>query len=120
MSQTALFSLLEDVVKDHPTYKFPIQGIQPELTSLYFGQKNFDSICASILLKLKRKHSKVIPHLFYLALDKTFPNGLNDVDLLEADVYMEKIEDLINFLSRLNITRVPLNSPDGYMISEMS
>jgi hypothetical protein len=121
MYQTGLYSLLNDIIEDHPTFAFPVSHIQPELLSLYLKQTQFDEICANILIKLNRKYrSKVISHTFFLLLDKFFPAQLSVIDELEPSVYQDKIEEFIEFLSRIRITRISLDSPDGLLMKEMN
>jgi hypothetical protein len=118
--RTGIFTLLNEIIKDHTTYSFPVNSIQRDLTTLYFNQNNFDNICASITLKLKRKHGKLITHIFFLCLDRTFPNELSSIETLDPNLYFDKIEDFIELLGRIRITRIPKDSPDGLMMAEMN
>lgn len=113
-------NFLEDIRVDHPTYSFPVSSFQRDLTDLYFSQHNFDNIIAGIVIKLSRKHGKIITHIFFLCLDKVYPNQLSNIEELDPDEYFNKIEEFIDLLGRIRITRIPKNSPDGLMLSEMS
>lgn len=119
MNNTGIYYLLNEIVKDHTTYSFPISSVNRDLNQLFFNQKSFDNLCASIFLKLKRKHGKMVAHIFYLSLDRVFPKQLMEIDSIPPSKYCDKIEELILLLHNIRITRIPKDSPDGIMMQEM-
>lgn len=117
--QQSVSGLLEDIVKDNPTYKFPIESIYKELLALFVEPQEFDYFIIMSFRKLKRDFGDVIAHVFLQTAElklEALPLQLSNLTLEE---YQSKIEGFITCLENINITRIDRNSSDGEMLSVM-
>ena len=80
MEQQKLIPLLQSVVQDNPTYKFPIEIITKELTSLFLEPLEFDYFTMMSYRKLKREYGETVAHIFLSTLDLK-------LQLKERDIY---------------------------------
>lgn len=91
----------------------------PELTRLYLNQDDFNKIISTIYEKLYTNNSQVIAQTFIYCLQKVFPMDEHIVDSIEEQAYYEYVEELIDLLQQVKITRIEKKSADGVMMSAM-
>ena len=115
----AISPLLESVVRDNPTFKFPIEYINKELTSMFLEQVEYDYFMIQSYRKLKREYGGTIAHIFLSTLEMKMGTKEKDVYGLSLQEYQSKMENFLSTLERLYITRVDKKSPDGEMMSAM-
>ncbi len=114
-----LYKLLKYVVKDNPTYNFPSSTIINELTRLYLNQNDFNNIVSIIYEKLYTNNSEVVSQTFIHCLQRVFPMDESIIDSIPEEKYYAYVEELIDLLQSVKITRVDKRSADGVMISAM-
>jgi hypothetical protein len=117
--KTEISPLLESVVKDNPTYPFPVNAIREELIQLYINQDEFEYFMMQSFKKLKREYHIVFGNIFLTTLEQVLDTIDVDPHTLPKQVYQEKIDYFISILENLNITRVEKKSPDGELLSAM-
>jgi hypothetical protein len=120
MEQQALIPLLESVVRDNPTYKFPIEVISKELTSMFLEPLEFDYFTIQSYRKLKREFGETIAHIFLSTLDLKLNLKERDIYTLSTAEYQAEMENLLTTLENLYITKVDKRSSDGEMMSAMA
>jgi len=111
--------LLESVVRDNPTFKFPIEFINKELTNMFLEQVEYDYFMIQSYRKLKKEYGETIAHIFLSTLEMKMGTKEKDVYGLSLQEYQNKMENFLSTLERLYITRVDKKSPDGEMLSAM-
>jgi hypothetical protein len=115
----AISPLLESVINDNPTYKFPIEFINKELTNMFLEPMEYDYFMIQSYKRLKREYGETIGHIFLQVAEmKMTTPGVNIYDLT-VQQYQSKMEDFLSTLENLYITKVDKKSPDGEMMSAM-
>lgn len=109
--------LIEDIVRDNHTFKFPLHEIQFELSMALVAQEEFFYLIQQANEKLKKKYIQMTSYIFLALVQMEFEE--EQAESLPLDVYMSKMEKLIIKLSKISITRIPIDSPDYEIISEM-
>lgn len=117
--QQSVSGLLEDIVKDNPTYKFPIESINKELMALFIEPLEFDYFIIQSFRKLKRDFGDVIAHIFLQTLELKLNMKPNEIAQLTLEEYQTKIEIFISSLENIYITKIDKKSGDGEMMSVM-
>jgi hypothetical protein len=117
--QTEISPLLEDVVRDNPTYPFPVMTIREELLQLFINQYEFEYFMMQAFKKLKSEHHIVFANVFLTTLEQILDTLAVDPHNLPNEVYQEKIDYFISVLEVLQVTRIEKNSPDGELLSAM-
>lgn len=120
MEQQKLIPLLQSVVQDNPTYKFPVETISKELTSMFLEPLEFDYFTIQSYRKLKREFGDTVAHIFLSTLDLKLQLKERDIYTLPIHQYQEEMENLLTTLENLYITKVDKNSSDGEMMSAMA
>jgi len=120
MEQKSLIPLLADVVRDNPTFKFPVEIIVKELTSMFLEPLEFDYFAIQSYRKLKREYGDTIAHIFLTTLEIKLSIKERDIYSLSAQEYQTEIENFISSLENLYITKIDKKSSDGEMMSAMS
>lgn len=120
MEQQALYPLLESIVQDNTTYKFPVETISKELTSMLLEPLEFDYFTMMSYRKLKREFGNTIAHIFLSTLEMKLRLKERDIYNLPTNEYQAEIENFISTLENLYITKIEKNSPDGEMMSAMA
>jgi hypothetical protein len=120
MEQKSLIPLLADVVRDNPTFKFPIEIIIKELTSMFLEPLEFDYFAIKSYRKLKREYGDTVAHIFLTTLEIKLSIKERDIYSLSAQEYQTEMENFLSTLENLYITKIEKNSPDGEMMSAMS
>ena len=120
MEQQKLIPLLQSVVQDNPTYKFPIEVISKELTSMFLEPLEFDYFTIQSYRKLKREFGDTIAHIFLSTLDLKLQLKERDIYTLSIQEYQAEIENFLTTLENLYITKVDKKSSDGEMMSAMA
>jgi len=120
MEQKSLIPLLADVVRDNPTFKFPVEIIVKELTSMFLEPLEFDYFAIQSYRKLKREYGDTIAHIFLTTLEIKLNIKQRDIYSLSAQEYQTEIENFISSLENLYITKIDKKSSDGEMMSAMS
>jgi len=120
MEQQKLIPLLQSVVQDNPTYKFPIEIITKELTSLFLEPLEFDYFTIQSYRKLKREYGETVAHIFLSTLELKLNLKERDIYTLSTQEYQTEIENFLSTLENLYITKVSKNSSDGEMMSAMA
>lgn len=120
MEQQALIPLLEDVVRDNPTYKFPMESIMKELTSMFIEPLEFDYFTVQSYRKLKSEFGETIAHIFLSTLELKLNLKERDIHSLSTQEYHTEMENFLSTLENLYITRVDKKSSDGEMMSAMA
>ena len=120
MEQHKLMPLLQSVVQDNPTYKFPVETINKELTSLFLEPLEFDYFIIQSYRKLKREFGSTIAHIFLSTLELKLNIKERDIYTLSTAEYQVEIENFLTTLENLYITKVDKKSSDGEMMSAMA
>ena len=116
----AIFNLLDDVIKDNPTFKFPVEDIRQELNQMLTNQIEFDYFFRQAYTKIKSNYSSAFLFTFVNTCEMILKISNNDFyDMTEIE-YQMKIDELITTLEALKITRIEKDSPDGEMMSIMT
>jgi len=111
--------LLESIVKDNHTFKFPIHSIGKELINMFVSQDDFDYFVRQSYKKLHSEYGSTIGHIFLTTLEMKLDLKNTDMYSLPLHEYQDRIEVLIQSYENLHITKVDRNSPDGEMMSAM-
>ena len=119
MTKPALTPLLESVVRDNPTFKFPIEAINKELTSMFLEPLEFDYFMIQAYRKLKREYGSSMGHIFLQHIEIKMRVRERDIYTLTLTEYQSEMEEFLSSLDNLYITRIDKNSPDGEMMSAM-
>jgi hypothetical protein len=115
----AITPLLESVIQDNPTYKFPVESIVKELTNMFIEPLEFDYFTIQAFRKLKREYGETIAHIFLTTLDLKMKLKERDIHSLSVQQYQSEMEEFLYSLERLYITKVDKSSPDGEMMTAM-
>jgi hypothetical protein len=118
-TKTEITPLLQDVIRDNPTYPFPVNAIREELIQLYVNQDEFEYFMMQSFKKLKKEYHIVFANVFLTTLEQSLDTVGTDPHTLPKHVYQQKIDYFISILEDLNITRVEKKSPDGELLSAM-
>jgi predicted hydrocarbon binding protein len=116
---TSIFPLLESVVQDNPSYKFPIEFINKELTNMFLEPLEFEYFRMMAYRNLKKEYGDIIAHIFLQLMEIKLELQKVDIYTLPVFVYQSKMEDFLSTLENLYITRIDKNSPDGEMLIAM-
>lgn len=111
--------LLEAVVKDNTTLKFPAYAIEKELLAMFMEKIEFDYFTIQCFKKLKRDYGFVFGHIFLTTIELKMKLRERDIQSLSDEQYREELEEFINTLENLYVTRIEKQSPDGEMLSVM-
>lgn len=117
--KSTISPLLESIVQDNPTFKFPVECIGKELINMFVAQEEFDYFMMQAYKKLKREYGSTISHIFLTHLELKLDLQNVDIHNLPLQEYQDKIEYLMSSLEVLHITRIDRNSPDGILMSAM-
>ena len=117
--RTEISPLLENIVKDNPTYDFPVQSIREELVQLFMHQEEYHYFIQQCYRILSRDHHIVFANVFITTLELILDVHNQDPYLLSSEEYHLKIDTFIEVLETLSITRIEKNSPDGELMSAM-
>ena len=120
MEQQKLIPLLQSVVQDNPTYKFPVETISKELTSLFLNPLEFDYFTIQSYRKLKREYGDTVAHIFLTTLEIKLSIKERDIYSLSTQEYQTEMENFLSTLENLYITKIDKRSSDGEMMSAMS
>lgn len=120
MEKQALIPLLESVVRDNPTYKFPIESISKELTSMFLQPLEFDYFTMMSYRKLKREFGETLAHIFLSTLELKLNIKERDIYTLSTQEYQTEMENFLSTLENLYITKINKKSGDGEMMSAMA
>lgn len=115
----AISPLLESVIQDNPTYKFPIEFINKELTNMFLEPLEFDYFMIQSYRKLKREFGETIAHIFLQVLEMKMKVRERDIYSLSVQQYQAEMENFLSSLENIYITKVDKKSPDGEMMSAM-
>jgi hypothetical protein len=119
-NKEAIFPLLESVVQDNYTFKFPVEIISKELTSLFLEPLEFDYFMIQSYRKLKREFGEVVAHIFLSTADLKLNLKDRDIYSLTTAEYQVEIENFLTTLENLYITKIDKKSSDGEMMSAMA
>jgi hypothetical protein len=120
MGHQALIPLLASVVRDNPTFKFPIEIIAKELTSMFLEPLEFDYFTIQSYRKLKREYGDTVAHIFLTTLEMKLRIKERDIYSLSTQEYQVEMESFLSTLENLYITKVDKKSSDGEMMTAMS
>lgn len=120
MEQKSLIPLLADVVRDNPTFKFPVEIIVKELTSMFLEPLEFDYFAIQSYRKLKREYGDTVAHIFLTTLEIKLNIKQRDIYSLTTQEYQTEMENFLSTLENLYITKIDKKSSDGEMMSAMS
>lgn len=115
----ALTPLLESIIKDNETFKFPSELIEDDLMSMFLSQNEFDYFMMQCYKKLKKDASYLIANIFLNSLETIL--DIRNVNLYELseEEYQEKLDGFISILEVMYITVVPKHSPDGEIMEAL-
>lgn len=119
LEKQAITPLLESVIQDNPTYKFPLETISKELTNMFLEPLEYDYFMIQSYKKLKREYGDTIGHIFLQVAQMKMTTPDRDIYTLTVQEYQSKMDDFISTLENLYITKVDRHSPDGEMMSAM-
>jgi hypothetical protein len=111
--------LLKDLIRDNPTYPFPISTIRNELTQLLISQEEFDYFMWAAYRKIKKQHSDLVAKIFITTAEVVLDLHNKDIHEIDYTTYHDLMEQFYNTLSTLKITRVDKGSPDGELLTAM-
>lgn len=111
--------LLEALIDDNSTYKFPFESISKELLNMFLNQEEFDYFSIQAYRKLKREFGNVLAHIFLTTMELKLNLKERDVHQMTLEEYQESIEALISSLEVLYITRIEKKSPDGEIMTAL-
>lgn len=117
--KVAISPLLESVIRDNPTYKFPIESINKELTGMFLEPLEFDYFMIQAYRRLKRDFGETMAHIFVSTLDLKMRTRERDIYKLSVQEYQADMELFLSTLENLHITRIDKKSPDGEMMTAM-
>jgi hypothetical protein len=115
----AISPLLESVIQENPTYKFPIEFIGKELTNMFLEPLEYDYFMIQCYKKLKMEFGETIGHIFLQVSEMKMNTPDRNVYTLTEQEYQSKMDDFLSTLENIYITKVDKNSPDGEMMSAM-
>jgi hypothetical protein len=115
----ALYPLLESIVQDHPTFKFPIEAIQKELLNMFMLPLEFDYFYMTAYRKLKSDYGFIVAYIFLETLQLKFKTDISKIHELDINDYHSIVEEFITTLERLHVTKIDRDSPDGEMLTAM-
>lgn len=117
--QQSIFPLLNDLVRDNPSYRFPIESITKELTQMFLLQDEFEYFSIQTFRKIKRDYGATVAHIFLTVMDMKLNLNKRDIHSLTTQEYQEEIEEFISSLEKILITRIEKDSGDGELLSAM-
>ena len=118
-TRTEVTPLLENIVRDNSTYDFPVQTIREELIQLFMHQEEYHYFIQQCYKILNRDHHEVFANVFITTLELILDTQNVDPYILPINEYHSKIDEFIDVLENLKITRIEKNSPDGELMSAM-
>lgn len=119
IEKNAILPLLNDIIKDNESIKFPVECIHKELISMFLNPEEFDYFSIQSYRKLKREYGYTIAHIFLTTMDSKLKLNQRNIRTLTEEEYSSEVENFISTLENLTITRIPKDSPDGEMLSAM-
>lgn len=120
MAKATLYDFLEVIIKDNPTYPFPIHLVREELIALLLSQEEFLYFVKQIHAKLSNFDGTMTANIFTTLLDRSILQDNTSPEDLPYQEYALKISDLIARLEDIQITRIDRSSPDYDMLKEMA
>jgi hypothetical protein len=120
MAKATLYDFLEVIIKDNPTYPFPIHLVREELVALLLSQEEFLYFVKQIHSKLSNFDGTMTANIFTTLLDRSILQDNTSPEDLPYQEYALKISDLIARLEDIQITRIDRSSPDYDMLKEMA
>lgn len=120
LEKQSLTPLLESVIQDNPSYKFPVETITKELTGMFIEPMEFDYFSVQAYRKLKREYGDTIAHIFLTTMDMKLKLKERDIYSLSTSEYHSEMESFLLTLENLFITKIEKNTPDGEMMSAMA
>lgn len=111
--------LLENIVRDNPTYPFPVSTIEKELLSMFVNQEEYEYFMMMCYRKIKKEFGIVVANIFLTTLEMILDTVNVDPHNLSKEEYSEKIDKVISTLETMSITIVDKNTPDGSLMSAM-
>jgi len=115
-----MMDFLEVIVEDNFTYDFPVNDIRMELTSMLLSQEEFQYFTGEAYKKLKRNWSKMTADIFTTILSRKFNDKNLDPQELSYEEYVIIMDEVIDSLEKIRITRIPPESPDYEVLKEMA
>lgn len=117
--RASISPLLESIVRDNETFKFPIESINKELTEMYLEPLEFDYFMIQAYRKLKKEYGTTIAHIFISTLELKMESQKKDIYQLSTTEYQMRMDKFLECLENLYITKIDKNTPDGEMLSAM-
>lgn len=111
--------LLENIVRDNPTYPFPVSVIEKELLSMFINQEEYEYFMMMCYRKIKKEFGVVMGNIFLTTLEMILDTQNVDPHNLSKEEYSEKIDKVISTLETMNVTIIDKKSPDGSLMSAM-
>lgn len=118
-TESKLFPLLNSIVKDNQTFKFPIECISKELVAMFLNKEEFDYFMVQAYRKLKSEYGSTMAHIFTTTMEMKLKLRERDIYSLSFDEYTEEMDETLLSLDNLYITKIDKRSPDGEMMSVM-
>lgn len=115
----ALTPLLENIIKDNETFKFPCELIEDDLMSMFLSQNEFDYFMMQCYKKLKKDASYLIANIFLTSLETILDIRNTNLYELSEQEYQDKLDGFISILEVMYITIVPKHSPDGEIMEAL-
>lgn len=118
-STSTIYPLLESVIKDHRTFKFPIKFIHKELLAAFMQPFEFDYFMTMCFKKLKSEYGYTVGHIFLQVMEIKLKTANRDIYSLTESEYHTEMENFISSLENIYITKIDKDSPDGELLSAM-
>ena len=118
-NEQRLKPLLNDLIRDNPTYPFPLSTIHKELTNLLVRQEEYDYFMWMAYKKIKKDHSELVAKIYLTTAEFVINLPTEQIYDLPYTEYVILIERFYTTLQNLRITRIDKSSPDGELLQAL-
>jgi len=119
VNESKLAPLLNSLIEDNPTYRFPYPAISKELLQMFLNRDEFDYFSIQAFKKLKKEYGNTVAHIFLTTMDMKMHLQEINIHEIELEEYSQLLEDFISTLESLHITKIDKRSPDGELLQAM-
>jgi hypothetical protein len=118
-NESKIAPLLNSLIKDNQTYKFPYEAISKEMLQMFLNRDEFEYFSIQAFKKLKREYGSTLAHIFLTTMDLKMHLQEIDIHTISLENYSDLVEDFISTLESLYITKIDKRSPDGELLKAM-
>ena len=120
MTHLSSIEFVKLIVKDNEKFPFPVEHIRNQLNLMFVSQEDFFYYFQQGYNLLKKKYGKTYALIFTQIMHNELGDSEIKVEELPLFEYLTFMESFINRLEKVSITRIPPESPDFELLSEMS